>query len=168
MTEYEVLTLAKYKKLFFYAPLQEPESWPSVTAPIQFDNAESPVLNDENHVGWVYPLKWNHECFDALFRVSKDVIRVVQISDASTHSCKLEYLIPYVVAMKVKSVDFVFICRRGNFETFKIPKISGVREQYDSLIKQLEDNEAKNFIRRKRKRGPSTDYFNFRKVCYQT
>ena len=168
VTDYEVLTLAKYKKLFFYAPLKEPESWPSVTAPIEFDNAESPVLRDENHVGWFYPLKWNHECFDALFRVSKDVIRVVQISDASTHSWKLEYLIPYVVAMKVKSVDFVFICRRRNFETFKIPKISLVQEQYDSLIKQLIDNEAKNLRRKKRKRGPLTDYFNFRKVCYQT
>ena len=168
VTEYEVLTLAKYKKLFFYAPLQEPESWPSVTAPIEVDNAESPVLRDENHVGWFYPLKWNHECFDALFHVSKDVIRVVQISDASTHSCKLEYLIPYVVAMKVKSVDFVLICRRRNFETFKIPIISGVQEQYDCLIKQLINNEAKKLRRQKRKRGPSTDYFNFRKECYQT
>ena len=53
VTEYEVLTLAKYNKLFFYAPRKEPESWPSATAPIQFDNAESPVLRDENHVGCV-------------------------------------------------------------------------------------------------------------------
>ena len=73
-----------------------------------------------------------------------------------------------IPVMKVKSVDFVFICRRKNFKTFKIPKISGVQEQYDSLIKQLEDNEAKKFRRRKRKRSPLTDYFNFRKVCYQT
>ena len=175
VTEYEVLMLAMYNRLFFYAPSQEPfqeysqgpESWPSEWSPIGFTNADCPVLGDENHVGWFYPVIWNYECFNALFRISKDTIRVIQITEESTFIWKLEHLIPYVVAMKVHSVDFVFICRRRNFESFKIPQINEVQEQYNSLIKELKSNERKNSKGKKRKR-PSAAVFNFRKVCYQT
>ena len=167
VTENEVLRLAMLKKLFFYAPHKEPESWLSEEALIGFENAESPVLGDVDHVGWFYPKIWNHECFDALFRVSKDTIRVVQIADASTHSCHLEHLIPYVVAMKVQSIDFVFICRRKNFEFFKIPKIREIQEQYNSLMEAVKANEKIDPSVKKRKHVTTADYLNFRKVCYQ-
>lgn len=71
--------------------------------------------------GWFWPQRWNQKCFDALYLVSAYELRVIQITDAVTHSCDLNSLIPYVQAMGVYVVDFVFVCREHNFEAFQLP-----------------------------------------------
>ena len=78
------------------------------------------------------------------------VIRVIQVTISSTHSCKLKNLIGYVRSMKVTSVDFVFVCRRTNFDTFQrphpeSPAISGRRrndehKMYKDLLAVLQKN----------------------------
>ena len=37
------------------------------------------------------------------------------------HQRQLKYLIPYVEAMNAHIVEMVYVCRRSNFDTFKVP-----------------------------------------------
>lgn len=56
------------------------------------------------------------------YRVSVDAVRVIKITNANSHSCKLEYLIPFIKAMNVHIVEFVYVCRRSNFDSFEVPR----------------------------------------------
>ena len=128
--------------------------------------------NDENlrnpaHIGWFKPLKWNHACFDALYRVSRDKLRVVQITVASSHSSKLKYLVDYVRTMEVSEIEFVVVCRRKNFDSFKVfdpttSKSGKEIEQYKLLLEALN----KNCVTLKRKKTELTK-LSFQKVCYE-
>eukprot|EP01041_Mallomonas_annulata_P000443 gene443-794_t len=45
----------------------------------------------------LFPNKWNKATFDALYFIqsrTKKILRVLHVTNAQTHSCKLEYLIP--------------------------------------------------------------------------
>ena len=42
-------------------------------------------------------------------------LKVVQIIGGERHSCNLKSLIPFVQAMNVYIIDFVFVCRRDDF-----------------------------------------------------
>ena len=102
------------------------EDWPRLrpdsSLPLPtFFNASDPCLTDVT-LDWLVPERFTQECFDAIYRVSLDTVRVIQITNANSHSCKLKYLIPFVEAMNVHVVELVYVCRRYNFETFKVPR----------------------------------------------
>ena len=165
VTEYEVLNSARIGELLLYNPPHSPEAWLATSTLTAFKDANCAVLKVNDHVGWFLPMRWNHECFDALFRASQDTLRVVQITDGKEHSCKLKYLIPYVTAMKVCFVDFVFVCGRKNFESFKVfdpNQKSELRPQYNNLITAL-----RTVLNERKIRKHSEPSILFRKVCYQ-
>ena len=117
-------------------------------------------------LGWRRPVKWNHACFDVLFLESKNKkLKVVQITDGKKHSCKLQHLILYVQALQVYIIDFVFVCRRKNFDSFKVynPFTKKRAEKYNELIEALE-----NICNLKKKRTrDDIAAVTFRKVCYE-
>ena len=125
VTEMEVLNLAqKRPSMLFRNVSGGMEEWPrlrpsNLPLPIFF-SASDPRLSDSK-LDWLVPLKYNQECFDAIYRVSLDTVRAIQITNADRHSCNLKYLIPFVEAMNVHIVELVYVCRRSNFDTFKVP-----------------------------------------------
>jgi hypothetical protein len=119
------------------APSTSIEFWKSVREPLLFEDHTDKVLRDVL-IGWFLPVRWNQACFDALYRPSEHHLRVVQITDAPTHFCKLRHVIPFVKAMNIHTVEFVFICREKNFATFEVPMPNTTR-----LRQVLETNAAK-------------------------
>ena len=126
VTELEVLTLIKKQQsIVFWGPNGEEEVWTrrgvvGVELPMFF-NADDVHLTSLD-ADWLLPTKYNQECFDALYRVSPDSIRAVHITNANEHSCKLKYLIPFMTTMNVHTVELVYVCRRRNFDQFKVPE----------------------------------------------
>lgn len=169
VTEFEVLSTAgKSLQMCFYGIKKKRESWTSSTKSIlTFDDERDEVLIKSGYIGWLRPLKWNHPCFDAFFRVSEYELRVVQITDAVAHSCKLKYLIPYVTAMQIRKVDFIFVCRRKNFSLFKVFNPTEItdateKDDYQLLLHFLSQHHEKP--KRPRK---LTSPIIFRKLCYE-
>jgi hypothetical protein len=126
VTEVEVLNLVRRRhSMLFRNDSGGTEEWPRVrpgsSLPLPtFFNASDPCLSDSK-LDWLVPVKFYQECFDAIYRVSPDTVRVIQITNANSHSCKLKYLIPFMEAMNVHIVELVYVCRRSNFDTFKVP-----------------------------------------------
>ena len=126
VTELEVLTLIKKQQsIVFRNPSGQEETWPrrgmaDMPLPTFFDSSNFRLAKlDED---WLLPERYNQKCFDALYRISPDSIRAIQITNADEHSCKLKYLIPFVETMNVHIVELVYVCRRSNFDHFKIPE----------------------------------------------
>ena len=125
VTELEVLLLVKERKaMLFRRPDGASEQWPRVDErrvgmPLfEFDDPpEVRGVNDD----WLLPKRWNQACFDGLHRSSPDTIKAIQITIAEKHSCKLKYLIPIVNALDAHVVELVYVCRRSNFDGFKVP-----------------------------------------------
>lgn len=77
---------------------------------------------------WLFPDKWNEALFDGL-QIVGDVertVRVVQVTDATNHSFKLSHLNSYLDSLGSYKVDFVFVCRRKNVDSFALPVVRGV------------------------------------------
>ena len=125
-TEIEVLNLVRRRNsMLFRNDSGGTEEWPRLrpdsSLPLPtFFNASDPCLTDVT-LDWLVPERFTQECFDAIYRVSPDTVRVIQITNANSHSCKLKYLIPFMEAMNAHVVEMVYVCRRSNFDTFKVP-----------------------------------------------
>ena len=126
VTEFHVLNLVRTRhSMLFRNDTGGTEEWPRLrpgkSLPLPtFFNASDSCLTDVT-LDWLVPARFTQECFDAIYRVSPDAVRVIQITNANSHSCKLKYLIPYVEAMNAHIVEMVYVCRRSNFDTFKVP-----------------------------------------------
>ena len=126
VTEFHVLNLVRTRhSMLFRNDTGGTEEWPRLrpgkSLPLPtFFNASDSCLTDVTF-DWLVPARFTQECFDAIYRVSPDAVRVIQITNANSHSCKLKYLIPYVEAMNAHIVEMVYVCRRSNFDTFKVP-----------------------------------------------
>ena len=126
VTEFQVLNLVRKRHfMLFRNDSGGTEEWPRLSPGSElplptFFNASDPCLTDVT-LDWLVPERFTQECFDAIYRVSLDTIRVIQITNANSHSCKLKYLIPFVKTMNVHVVELVYVCRRINFDTFKVP-----------------------------------------------
>ena len=111
-------------------------------------------------------MKWNQACFDVLFRESTNTLKVEQITGGKRHSCKLKSLIPFVEAMNVYIIDFVFVFRRDNFSNFIVfdPEKHEKRlKNYENLKEALE-----GVLITQKKRGlNASSKLIFRKVCYE-
>lgn len=172
VSEFEVLTLAQKGELFFNRQNTTADfQWISDRAMQTFDDANDENLKNPKLLGWFQPSKWNHACFDALYRVSRDKIRAVQITDADCHSCKLKYLIAYVKTMKVSEVDYVVVCRKKNFNSFKVfdpmtTTNAKEKDQYKLLLEALNEVLIENSGTQKRKRTQQAK-MSFQKVCYE-
>ena len=135
VTELEVLLLVKERKeMLFRRPKPrdaelgniELERWPR---PQKRVGLAMPVFTDPSEIekiekfgdNWFVPRRWNQECFDAIYRKSEHEIAAIQVTNAEKHSCKLKYLIPIAQAMNVHVIDLVYVCRRDNFDTFRVP-----------------------------------------------
>lgn len=115
VTELEVLTMAKGKtEMIVECDGGETEIW-------KWNGEMQTFETNLDIVRWFRPQKWNHSLFYALFSVSRKELRVIRITHGETNSCKLKYLVPYVVSLGVSVIDFVFVCRRDNFATFQVP-----------------------------------------------
>ena len=171
VSEFEVLKLAGKGELFFYDQnTTTGYQWDSDRAMHTFNDENDENLKNPTQTGWFQPVKWNHACFDALYRVSKDKLRVVQITDASSHSSKLKYLVNYVQTMKVCQIDFVVVCRKKNYNSFKVfdsmtTKNAKEKKHYERLLTVLNEN-SENSGTLKRKRAVEVKIC-FQKVCYE-
>ena len=169
VTEFEVLTMIEgSKQVTFYDIKDKSEIWRIEShvsnMMVSFTDDSDTAL--KQNLGWFRPLKWNQACFDVLFRESTNALKVIQITGGKRHSCKLESLIPFVKAMNVYIIDFVFVCRRDNFSNFVVfdPKKHRKHlENYEDLKKALEGVLS---TQKKRGRNASAELI-FRKVCYE-
>ena len=127
---------------------------------------------------WYLPPKWNQECYDAIQMVSEHKVRVVQVTDAESHSCKLKYLIPILQVLNVYVVDFVYVCGYKNFERFAV--IDPITSKSQSVIATEERNQylelmkAITVIQNANRQGSDEENMlipdaniEFRKVCFQ-
>jgi len=97
-----------------------------------FGNAND--IKKTSQFKWFFPYKFNHPGFDAIVRVSEHHVRFVQITIAKTHSSKINETIPFIEAMDVHVVDFVFVCQNENFKdlTWQSPvNETAVRNELD-------------------------------------
>jgi hypothetical protein len=138
VTEIEVLTMVRENKIaVFWGRRKEvekdvargragllKEEWPRLQEAtgtlIEFYDASDDCFKFQSF-GWFAPLKFNQQTFDAIYWMSPDTIRFIQITNADTHSCKLQCLIPYVQIMNVHVIEVVYVCQSSNFDTFKVP-----------------------------------------------
>jgi hypothetical protein len=101
-----------------------------------FTDASDLVLRSSRYGCWFRPTRWSHDLFDILYRPSEHELTVIQIADADADELrsfklklKLEYLIPYIKAMNVHVVDVVYVCRKKNFDNFRVPNPGGARKK---------------------------------------
>ena len=138
VTEIEVLTMVRENKIaVFWGRRKEvekdvargragllKEEWPRLQEAtgtlIEFYDASDDCFKLQSF-GWFAPLKFNQQTFDAIYWMSPDTIRFIQITNDDTHSCKLQCLIPYVQIMNVHVIEVVYVCQLSNFDTFKVP-----------------------------------------------
>ena len=127
VTELEVLTLVKSQEAIqFRNQNNTAERWPRIHSsriggelPLVFKDTDARLADDTHD--WLVPAQFNQGCFDAIYRVSRDAIRAIDVTDADDHKCNLKFLIPYVKTMNVHVVELVYVCRRRNFDSFKVP-----------------------------------------------
>ena len=147
VTELEVLTLIQNQQSIVFRNSSGQETWPRrgmVDSPLPTFFDSSNVCLTKRDADWLLPKRYNQECFDALYRVSPDSVRAIQITNADEHSCKLKYLIPFVESMNVHIVELVYVCRRSNFDIFKVPdpeqltgsskRATDEHEQFEKLL----------------------------------
>ena len=167
--EYEILCLAgSRKEIVFTDKKGTNHHWDNHLgggSMIIFKDSAEKRLAETGHRGWLRPLQWNHSGFDAIYRISEHKISFLQITSAAWHSCNLEYLLPYVNAMKAHVVDFIFICGEKNFPIFKYeePKRHIVQILEDLLKKHRKESDKK----RKRVVVSPDEILSFSVLCFR-
>jgi hypothetical protein len=163
LTEAEVMFMARTQKnLSFRNDSSEPkvtETWQAEVGVISFEDVAE--LAEKNlKVGWHQPMRWNQKGYDALFRVSSDRLRIIQIS-ISTKSRKfdLKDAIPLAQAMNTHEVEVVLICGKQTFSSVEITASGGTKE-LKAALKQIADAKAIPT-------NEQTAWITFRTVCYQ-
>ncbi len=68
---------------------------------------------------WILFYKWNKALWDAAQVLDQTVLGVRQITCSTSHPHKFAHLKPLNDAAKPTRVEFLTICREGNFESFK-------------------------------------------------
>jgi len=79
---------------------------------------------DKKMYRWLFPSKSNQPSFDAIFRVSEYHAKFIQITIKEPHSFDIDKIIPFIDAMEVHVVEFVFLCQSSNFKAFKVPAVN--------------------------------------------
>ena len=185
ITELEVLTLLRgTDQIRFRNDAGEIEKWPcknvdASSVIVYVDESDTCLKPTKSTIGyWFQPFKWDQGCFDAVYKVSEHAVRVIQITNGESHSCKLKYLISLLQAMDVHVVDFVFVCRSRNFNKFLVPNpplrilsshsVEAKVEfhQYNDLLNAIKEIRAAKKKKEKKVALPAAK-ITFRKVCYQ-
>jgi len=171
VTEFEVLNLAEYQNDMIFRNDENKrivwETLPGYTKVGRFND----VSDFQNHflkTHWLIPNKWNQACFDAIYRESEDRACFVQITIAESHSYTLAKLVPFIVAMNVHVVDFVFVCQTSNFDAFKWLEVNKRSTDYKNVkraISFIYDNKCHD-IANSHRIVPKVDV-NIIKLCYQ-
>lgn len=171
VTEVEVITMIRQNNaaVTFYNSEGKPEIWRNEyghNSMVSFVDHMNEFF--ETKLGWFRPLKWTFTCFDLLFHESENKLTVVKIIGSERHSCNLKSLIPFVQAINVYIIDFVFVCRRDDFSNFIIfdPEKHGKKDfflNYDKLMAALQ---IVCIAQKKRTRDASAQQ-TFRKVYYK-
>jgi hypothetical protein len=169
VTEFEVLTMIEGSNhVAFYDIEDKSEIWrtesPVSKMMVSFTDHSDTALKKK--LGWFRPSKWNQACFDVLFRESTNTLKVVQITGGKRHSCKLLSLIPFVQAMNVYIVEFVFVCRRDNFSNFIVFDPNKHQKRLKNY-KELEEALDGVFITQRKRGRDASAKLTFRKVCYE-
>jgi hypothetical protein len=163
LTEAEVMCMARTQKnLSFRNDSSEPkvtETWQAEVGVISFEDVAE-LAGGNLKVGWYQPMQWNQKGYDALFRVSRDKLRIIQIS-MSTQSRKfdLKDAIPLAQAMNTHEVELVLICGKQTFSSVEITASGGTKE-LKAALKQIADAKAIPT-------NEQTAWITFRTVCYQ-
>ena len=145
LTEAEVMFMARTQKnLSFRNDSSEPkvtETWQAEVGVISFEDVAE--LAEKNlKVGWHQPMRWNQKGYDALFRVSSDRLRIIQISmSAKPRKFDLKDAIPLAQAMNTHEVEVVLICGKQTFSSAVITASGGTRE-LKAALKQIADAKA--------------------------
>jgi len=156
------------KNLVFLNNRSDPESLEVWEAPARVTlfrlPAELVVVGSD--VGWFQPTLWNQKGYDALFRVSSDKLRIVQISTSvKSRKFNLEDAIPLAQAMNVQDIEIVLLCGEKTFRDVKISESDcGGREALTAVLKDIVKakrlaNHAHEEIAREK--------ITFRTVCYR-
>jgi hypothetical protein len=164
LVEAEVMHTARTRRnLSFRSDSSEPkvtETWQAEAGVISFE--EVAELAEKNlKVGWYQPMRWNQKGYDALFRVSSDRLRIIQISmSAKSRKFDLKDAIPLAQAMNTHEVEVVLICGKLTFSSVGITASGGTKE-LEAALKQIADAKAIP------KKNARTARITFRTVCYQ-
>jgi hypothetical protein len=164
LVEAEVMHTARTRKnLSFLSDSSEPkvtETWQAEAGVISFEDVAE-LAENNLRVGWYQPMRWNQKGYDALFRVSSDRLRIIQISmSAKSRQFDLKDAIPLAQAMNTHEVEVVLICGKQTFSSVGITASGGTKE-LEAALKQIADAKA---IPTKNAR---TARITFRTVCYQ-
>eukprot|EP01041_Mallomonas_annulata_P009507 gene9507-19756_t len=141
VSELEVLTMLEIsKKLVVLNENNVREEWvcDGDKNIIRFWDISDIDVNSVQSGQYLFPNKWNQATFDALCVIKsnrKRILRVLQITNAQTHSCKLEYLTPFVELLKITTIEYIVICRQKNFSKFSKP-VAANCSGYSELIAQ--------------------------------
>ena len=163
LVEAEVMHMARTRKnLSFRNDSSEPrvtETWQAEVGVISFEDVAE-LAGGNLKVGWYQPTRWNQKGYDALFRVSRDKLRIIQIS-MSTKSRKfnLKDAIPLAQAMNTHEVELVLICGKQTFSSVEITASGGTKELKASLKKTADAKAIPT--------NEQTAWITFRTVCYQ-
>ena len=164
LIEAEVMLMARNRgNLSFRNDSSDPkvtETWQAELGVISFEDVTE-LAGGNLKVGWYQPTRWNQKGYDALFRVSSDKLRIIQISmSAKSRKFDLKDAIPLAQAMNTHEVEVVLICGKQTFSSVGVTASGGTKE-LEAALKQIADAKA---IPTKNAR---TARITFRTVCYQ-
>jgi len=126
-------------------------------------------------IGWYQPTLWNQKGYDALFLVSSDKLRIVQISTSlKSRKFDLKDAIPLAKATNTHEIEVVLICGTKTFGEVEISESeSELESEYgkinshaalETVLNEIAAAKAKAFPHIKKERRAN---INFRTVCYE-
>ena len=165
ITEYEVLLLISQSELVLWDMDNNLHSWKNLANIIEFytENEVNSQLCQSNM--WILPKKWNQGCFDGLYLNETHVGWFILITDSTSHTFKLKYLIPFIDHLKLHTIKLIVICRRHNFNEFLIPThTSLISEQLPEIKIKLNQYYREQYNDMNRNGPPA---FEISKLCYE-
>jgi hypothetical protein len=121
VTELEVLKAIETRStMMFRNSAGVMEEWQKDDC-FSFSEAADDCFREATSLSWFLPKNVYQPCFDAIYRVSPDVVRFIQVTDAADHSCNLKYLEPFLKSLDAHVVEMVFVLRKNKYDSFKLP-----------------------------------------------